>query len=117
MKKLLVFSVLILLLTSCTSTDEYRTTYQDSEAEYWSLEGEYQDLEEEYWELEGEYQELEWNYSQLQREMEDYIHRDEVHSNYISEEDFSDFLEAVYDEDGDYIHKDRIEDLVNYYCY
>lgn len=75
----------------------------------------YEAFEEDYKDLRAEYDSLQSNYEDLQREMEDY--RDVVSEKYILEEDFSRFLEAVYDEDGDYIHKDRIEDLVNYYCY
>jgi hypothetical protein len=100
MKENILFAAMVaLIILACFSKSNYKA------------------FEEDYKDLQAEYDSLQSDYEDLQGEMEDYIHRDEVHSNYISEEDFSHFLEAVYDEDGDYIHKDRIEDLVNYYCY
>ena len=109
MKRILILVPTLMLLASCT--ESYRMNYQELNDRYESFQRDYYELEKEYYSLEHEFHdykdEVDYNY----------IHRDEVHENYILEDDVLDFLKDIYDEEGDYVHKDRIEELINYYCW
>ncbi len=109
MKRILILVSTLMLLTSCT--ESYRMSYQELSDRYEALQRDYYELEEDYYELEHEMHdyidEVDYNY----------IHRDKVHEDYILEDDVLDFLKAIYDENGDYVHKDRIEELINNYCW
>lgn len=122
MKKILFLILVAACLVSCT--ESYDMSYEELNDRYRMLDSEYSSLKEHCEELEEElyYHERECvsydEYDELKRSLEDdYIHRDEVNKDYILEEDVLNFLEAVYDEKGDYIHKDRIEELINHYCW
>ena len=123
---------MLMLLSSCT--ENYDISYAELKDRYDRLERENYDLQNDYYDLEQECQSYQYElndsvsreeYDRLQEDYEaleddlswNYIHRDEVHENYILEDDVLDFLKDIYDEEGDYVHKDRIEELINYYCW
>lgn len=83
---------MLMLLSSCT--EGYRMSYQELNDRYESLQRDYYELEEEYHNLEQE-----------------------MYEDYILEDDILSFLSDVYDEQDDYIHKKRIEELINYHCW